>query len=855
MRHRRAIWCCSALVAWILVGACASSPTPPTSGAFEIALDAEQLRAAPLEEALVEVTLTPASSAPAQITWQRVAGPNVTTIATSGPALRFVAPADAGVEQVVSFVVRATRGDVVRERTVDVTVETFTLPAVVLLAEPEEGDEEILPLSDIEPAVDLLPWNVLPKGAALTIQMPSPTSAAPSFDEFFTMKLYRDSGDPSDVTSMFEYDPASASLRVASTSLTTFRGLLQGSRLSLVVSGFDTAGAAISFRVDFRYGFHTILGTILDEEGAGVSGIISVRGEFARLTRQVEASGGSFTVGDLPADTYSLLFLTSDGLVASESVLLRGLQETESVTMTAIDLLATTLPPADTSPEDFGFASLPASLTTRAGYGAAAPLATPPGLVETAASEFLGRVRAVSGAQGQKFETTGSVTIPRGTTRVLVYATVLTEEYPEYTTQQSDYNDTWSYAFQGGPIGAFARSGAVNNSHAASNVFVDRRTFDVGDAAASSDIRVGLSASATNIFDSALPTTTTIMVYAESATLKVTSLTHRSGAGFADGAWHFGATATATAKPLSLELRYEPKDAVVTGVTCEVNYADATFPITGVGALTSAAGKATFTLGFAAPSGMTPQPFLTMTISCKAQGTLQGGSPVTSAEKNVTFGDTTVVVPLFNITHHAPDVPRYGDRDRGGDGWARAHIIDHIAGSPWLSLLSVNDLSRENGGCFVKDTLYDNGRYNATATGITTPCSTQSGTADHATHQAGMSADVRYTPLGAQFPANGNPNRAAMLDALKKARAGDAAELAKVVAWTQSARATITQASADARIRQIYTGIEPWFVNLFEKGRYEDGTVIPDLGTYTLPARVSRAKDHDHHAHFDFVSR
>jgi hypothetical protein len=854
MGHRRGIWCCWILLAWILVGACASSPTPPTSGAFEIALDAEQLRATPLEEALVEVTLTPASSVSAQITWQRVGGPNVTTIATEGPALRFVAPADAGVEQVVSFVVRATRDGVVRERTVDVTIETFALPAVVMLAEPEEGDDEILSLSDIEPAVDLLPWNVLPEAASLTIQMPSPTSAAPSFDEFFTMKLYRDSGDPSDVTSMFEYDPASASLRVAAASLTTFHGLLQGSRLSLVVSGFDTAGAAISFRVDFRYGFHTILGTILDEEGSGVSGIVSVRAEFGRLTRQVEASGGSFTVGDLPADTYSLLLVTSDGLVASESVLLRGLQATESVTMTAIDLLAANLPPADTSPEDFEFATAPAG-PTRDGSTRAAPLATATSFVGLSDSQFLGRVRAVSAAQGQKVETTGSVTVPQGTTRVVVYATVFTEEYPEYTTQQSDYNDTWSYAFQGGPIGAFARTGAVNSSHVASNVFVDRRTFDVGAAAASGDVRVGLSASATNTFDSSLPTTTTIMVYAESATLQVTSLTHRSGAGFAESAWHFGATATATAKPLSLELRYEPKDAVVTGVTCEANYGDATFPITGVGAFTSAAGKATFTLGFAAASGMTPRPFLTMTISCKAQGTLQGGSPVTSAEKNVTFGDTTAVVPLFNITHHAPSVPRYGDRDRGGDGWARAHIIDHIAGSPWLSLLSVNDLSRENGGCFVKDTLYDNGRYNATATGITTPCSTQSGTADHATHQAGMSADVRYTPLGAQFPANGNPNRAAMLDALKKARAGDAAELAKVVAWTQSARATITQASADARIRQIYTGIEPWFVNLFEKGRYEDGTVIPDLGTYTLPARVSRAKDHDHHAHFDFVSR
>ena len=83
---------------------------------------------------------------------------------------------------------------------------------------------------------------------------------------------------------------------------------------------------------------------------------------------------------------------------------------------------------------------------------------------------------------------------------------------------------------------------------------------------------------ATNVFDSALPTITTLEVYAESATIQVTSLKHTPGAGFASSAWHFGATATTTRKPLALELRYEPKDAVVTGVTCEARYADATFP-------------------------------------------------------------------------------------------------------------------------------------------------------------------------------------------------------------------------------------------------------------------------------------
>ena len=83
---------------------------------------------------------------------------------------------------------------------------------------------------------------------------------------------------------------------------------------------------------------------------------------------------------------------------------------------------------------------------------------------------------------------------------------------------------------------------------------------------------------ATNVFDSALPTITTLEVYAESATIQVTLLKHTPGAGFASSAWHFGATATTTRKPLALDLRYEPKDAVVTGVTCEARYADATFP-------------------------------------------------------------------------------------------------------------------------------------------------------------------------------------------------------------------------------------------------------------------------------------
>lgn len=858
MVRRGAFSWCVLIVLVLIIAACGSGPGGPQGGAFQISVDADQLSVIPLEEALISVALTPASDEEAVISWEQTGGPTVTTLARQGPTLRFLAPADAGAEQVVAFRVRAVRAGVTREATLDVTVETFAVPAVVQLAEPaEEGEDELLPLSDIDPSIALLPWNVLPRGAPFEIAVPSPTGAAPRFDEYFAMKLYGDGGFPDDVTASFEYDAASAVLRVVPAALPSFHDMLQAPLLRLVVSGYDTSDAAISFQVDFRYGYNTIAGTLVDEDGRGLDGEVYIRGEFTRITRQVTATGGTFTVADLPHDTYTLLHVSGDGKVAGEAVFLEGALQTTPVTMTALDLTFANLPPADSVPTVSASASSPernGGAPDRARSAAsstlAAPLAAP-----SSAAVFLGEVTAVAGAQGVRVSSSGGIVVPRGTSRLVIRATVVTTEYPEYTTQQSRYNDTWSYAFEGGSLGAVAKAGSVNGTHAASAVYVESRTFEVASLTADGDVGVGIAAMATNIGDDALPTTTIVQVYAESAEASISSLRHVAGAGFAASSWHVGAASAPTRRPLSLEMRYSPASAVISGVECEARYADAAFPMTAVGGLASAAGKATFTLGFASASGMSPVPFLSMTISCTAQARLADGSTVTTSAEAVKFGDTTAVVPLFDIGVHASSVPRYGDRDVGGDGWARAHVIQHVAATPYLRGLSVNDMSREHGGCFVKDGFYES-RYNRTASGVTANCKSGTGNiADHATHQAGLSADMRYTPLGDVFPANGNPTRAALLATVARAEQGNEDALDELIAWVEAARFTITQASEDARVVKIHTGLEPYFVALVERGRLPNGTVIDDLGAYTLPAKVSRVKDHDHHIHIDFGAR
>ena len=90
-----------------------------------------------------------------------------------------------------------------------------------------------------------------------------------------------------------------------------------------------------------------------------------------------------------------------------------------------------------------------------------APAAARSAAVAAAGATFT----AAAAAQNQTITNPVAFTVPKGTRNVGVKVTVFSEEYPEWTTKQSQYNDTRSYSVVGLPRSALSAAGSVNLSH------------------------------------------------------------------------------------------------------------------------------------------------------------------------------------------------------------------------------------------------------------------------------------------------------------------------------------------------------------------------------------------------------
>lgn len=467
---------------------------------------------------------------------------------------------------------------------------------------------------------------------------------------------------------------------------------------------------------------------------------------------------------------------------------------------------------------------------------------------------------ATAAGQDQTITTAIDFTVPAGTKNVGVKITVFTEEYPEYTTKQSEFNDAWAYSVVGLPATVLSASGSVNQSHYTQGTTTRTECVDVTEQAKNGALTVSGIVSATNIGDSILPTTTTVELTLACKGLKVSSasfsspnanshpiLNPISTTGNLAGPYLSiqlsGSDATHT---IPLEINYTPADAKITEVNIGVS-PDGNNPAFGADNLLGQThADSPGTIKF---SRLSLPPFAggmvdgKLVVTVRIKGTIED-TEVTSdpAEGGqVSFSGKTAFTPLYLAGNVASlSGRRYGSRDAGGDSWSTKQTIDWLSGKPYR----FDDIS----GMHVTQT--------ATGRSIL----------GHAGHSDGQQIDMRYADgQGGFSDALGGQNNGAQIAQLINDAAAEVAnnavqkpKLVALQAWIAANRALLSLEAASGSTRVIFIG--PSFIKLalidakFPPVAPAASVSIPGVLAWTQPARVRTDPAHLNHWHLSMMA-
>ena len=467
---------------------------------------------------------------------------------------------------------------------------------------------------------------------------------------------------------------------------------------------------------------------------------------------------------------------------------------------------------------------------------------------------------ATAGAQNRTVSTPIAFAVPKGTRYVGVRISVSTAEYPVYTTQQSRYNDTWSYAVLGLHGASLAATGAVNQSHFTQGSIASTDCIDVGQHTAQGALAIGGSVSATNIGDDQLPTSIRVELGLACTGLKVSKAQWlspnqdghavlqplKASANLPGPYLSIAQGAVTPAPTLPLELQYTPVTATLTDVSIGIS-ASGGDPAFNSGNLLAQAsiqqpGKVTFpALVLPAFEGGKIDKKAVVTIRLK--GRINGSEAVSEPAEGgqVALRGDTAFIPLY-LAGNAPALAarRYGGRapdNAGGDSWATRLATDWLLDKPYR----FGDISGQHVA--------------QTAAGRSL--------LGHSGHGDGQQIDMRYADGAGGYTDSlgGAGNGAAILQLINDAQAEVAAgapqkpKLARLVAWIAANRAMLALEAADAGTRVIYVGHS--FVKLaLVDGRFAapPHARIPGVPPWAKPARVSIDPAHLGHWHISLTA-
>ncbi len=819
----------------------------------------------------------------------QVGGPSVTGLSFANGVLRFVAPGDTGKQETLVFRFNQSGGS-----HSDCSFSLLTLlPSVI--ESGSESNEEVpdLQWSDLALSLpSLVNVNLLPSaysGFVLSFQSGSGARLA-------GIRIHLHNGlNVYDITDYFSLDANAGTVSLKAESKPAFHAKLSDKRIELVISGHDDGGLPFTYFAGFFYGSNTVGGKVVDGSGGTMTSLTGKRvvlsgfNSGTRLSAGIQPDG-TFTINNAPTDSYSLsladpslahfgssLFLIESGGSTLDIDLtitatgITGARQPSPAVMTVTDAPKTARNP--TIPEFRKNDPIrPRPLNV---LHAVRPSA--------AITETENSITVSGAARDEVVSKTKEIVVAKDTKNVKVEATVSTAEYPNYTTKQSQYNDSWEFKAMCGSV-VFERNGSVNNTHADNGTHYYNKDIDVSHFTQSGPINCTLSAKTVNIGDGALATTVGISLD-NAAGITVNSVRYVSGL-FQDthGKKYFNVSiprSGAYGKKTSnwkwiIEVKYSPRDAEIKNMKLELLYGNAVHSVTdsqvfvpvGVdnGTLQATIDMPALSI---APAGHVPA-----SLQVTLKGNLKGKTAsLTSSKVPVQFQGSLAnesFLPLFEIRDVAsfPAARRYGAPDNdlrqdsvGGDGWGRGDLLAWLnTGQGGTLGLRFNDLSGQNAWQKIHG-----GEWKSMAV--------------HMTHKGGYDTDARYWDENGSFltTMSGEWNGASIKTAILAAwdeqvvagGTGDT-KLIKVINWIKANRNGLSTLAQDDNILLVYVSDEEWFTRALFEGKlhhpdYPDNdfaildVTVPKvedayvpLGTWNAEGIIPLNEDHTGHIHIRF---
>ena len=776
----------------------------------------------------------------------------VTDVLLKDGSLRFSTPGDTGEDQHAQFFI--TKGNIVT--TLDLLIQSELPTALQVYVEPLENGS--LPPAPPKLAISGLgPNNTLQPGG-LSFRL----------DGVAPMDLRNDSGGvlmaPSGATfalhSYWVFHADTGSFSISATAMQQLLNTLPAGTLHLHLNFVTQDGEfAVSYALTVIKAATVLKGQMRTPAGGNASGLagkkILLTGYNFHLRRvAVIDAAGAFSFDGVIPDTYQL---TLNDLEHPNVV---GISTAIFPTSTIVNVsiiypyaagpgLQAAMPwGASSAAVTQDGAAPPARQVAQA---MASPAADTP-QDEDGTQSFT----ATAGPQNQTVVRPFSYTVPQGTQDVGVKITVRTAEYPTYTTQQSQYNDTWAYVVVGLPGVDLANMGAVNQSHFTQGSTVRTECVDVSQETRTGPLAITGAVSATNIGDSLLATLTTVELSLACKGLKIMRarffpinadlhpvLQPRNLAYSLPGPYVSVPQNTPNEHTISLDVRYSPERVNLTEVHIGMSADGANPAFSTVNLLNQAnirgKGKITFPrLRLPDFPGAKFDKKAVITVRLKGRiGNANAASDPAEGGQVALKGETAFI-PLY-LAHNEAALAkrRYGQRDDGGDSWATRLTIAWLAAKPYR----FNDISGQH---------------------VTQEASGRS-ILSHDGHSDGQQIDMRYADGAGGYSdeLGGLGDGAAILQLINDAEAEVAAglpkkpKLARLGAWITANRAMLTLEAGAASTRVVYIGHR--FIKLaLVDGRFAapPHARIPGVAVWAKPVKLSIDPSHLNHWHLSMTA-
>lgn len=784
----------------------------------------------------------------------------VSDVLLKGGTLRFSTPGDTGAPQHAEFTL--VKNGVANIFALTILSDRPTAPVVYV--EPSEGGGEGPALPQL--SVSGLGSNNSFSGNPLTFKLEGAGAldlAQDSDGLVLGQNNVRVSLKP-----YWTFNPADNSFTIGGAKLQQLMAALPPGALNLSLNFVSADGefAAVYEMLASRQGA-VMSGKLVTPQGTPVTTLAGkkmlLRG-FNQRQRDVAVvdANGNFTFANVIPDTYQLTLndLENPNVVSASTILLPNatsasvtvvysLGGTNTLAASGVKALAARrAAPASFVASGVKQDGTPIPARSVPSGRTAGPLAAVAPSVATGAGTTFS---ATASGQNATITTPIAFTVPKGTQNVGVKISVFTEEYPVYTSQQSQYNDTWSYAVTGLPGTALSASGSVNQSHYTQGTITKTACVDVSAQAKNGPFDVAGQVSATNIGDSALPTVTTVELSLACVGLKVSEAKFTSPnkdghpvlqplnlQGNLPGPYlSVPLTGTDATHTVPLEIHYSPADAKISEVNISVSASgDPAFASENLLGQphTDANGVIRFS-GIRLPAFPDANTSGKVSVTVRVKGTVQDTEVTSDPQEGgqVALNGDTAFTPLYLAGNESGlGGRRYGSRDAGGDSWSTRQTISWLQTRPYR----FDDTSGQH------VTQLPNGR----------------SILGHAGHSDGQQIDMRYADGQGGYSetlggANDGAGILALINAARQEVTTNVAEKPKLTAlqaWIAANRSNMTTEAAASTTRHIYVG--PSFIKLaLIDGKFagSPALAIPGVQAWNKPAVVQVAGGHLHHWH------